>query len=552
MSEVKRRYYALVFLLLLALTTALKPGFEALDWRVFAALDGRRPPWPAEFHLVDVPWDLNPAGIEAFRLDLTRVLQALAALDTPPRAVVLDLAISALPLGLTDDLASALDWLRGRGTPVFAGVDLRHPVTGEPDAAYLERHAKTQVYDRIRGFGHNEYKVVGRAVWYEPCIVLRGGDPQAPICEGALAVTVAETLVGRPYDRQPDQRPVVVNLQGAHAPASHRWVVDAAAGGALGHPDAADELAAAQALAHKVVVVGNLQHDRIGMLGDRPGTEVVALTVADQIARDASVAPLRLLTHAGWLLGFTALFSVAGVLCFSALRRRVPALRLNLSAAWALAVLAMLGALVLVVVGLRLVADLVYPQVSFVALATVYAVSLSAHRARMKLRARAMQEDVSGGTPGGAVEDYDVFISYSRTPKENAAWVAANLAEPLARAQVDGRPLRVFFDQTSIRVGTSWYFKLAEAIQGSRCFVAVYTDEYFHKDFCRFEMGKAAVRLVRDRQFAVVPIVRGEVKVPAAFEHIQTLPAGDAARMVAQILAQLPPQAPQDGASGPQ
>ncbi|MCW5665245.1 MAG: toll/interleukin-1 receptor domain-containing protein [Piscinibacter sp.] len=544
MPEVKRRYYALVFLLLLALTAALKPSFEALDWRLFAALDGRRPPWPAEFHLVDVPWDLNPAGIETFRHDLTRALQALAALDTPPRAVVLDLSISALPLGLTADLETALDKLRERGTPVFAGVDLRHPVTGEPDAAYLQRHAKTQVYDRLVGFGHTEYKVVGRAVWYEPCIVLRGGDPgAAPPCEGALAVSVAESLVKRPHERKAGQRPIVVNLQGERAPAEKRWVVDEAAGGTLRHPVSAAGPAASQALRHTVVVVGNLQHDRIGMLGDRPGTEVVALTVADQIV---PVAPLRLLTHWSALLAFTAFFSLAGVLCFSTLRRRVPALRLNLSAAWALAVLAMLAALVLVVVGLRHVADLVYPQVSFVALATFYAVSLSAHRAHMRLRARAMQEDVTGGTTGGAVEAYDVFISYSRTPQENAAWVAANLAEPLARRQVDGRPLRVFFDQTSIRVGTSWYFKLAEAIQGSRCFVAVYTDEYFRKDFCRFEMGKAAVRLVRDGQFVVVPIVRGEVKVPAAFEHIQTLPAGDPARMVEQIVAQLPRPSPQD------
>lgn len=544
MPEVKRRYYALVFLLLLALTAALKPSFDALDWRVFAALDGRRPPWPAEFHLVDVPWDLNPAGTETFRQHVTRALEALAALETPPRAVVLDLSISALPLGLTADLETALDKLRGRGTPVFAGVDLRHPVTGEPDAAYLQRHAKTQVYDRLEGYGHNEYKVVGRAVWYEPCIALRGAVPDGPLCAPALAVSVAETLVRRPYDRSADQRPIVVNLQGERAPAAQRWIVDTAGGGALRHPEAAAGPAAPQALAHAVVVVGNLQHDRIGLLGDRPGTEVVALTVADQIARDPSGAPLRLLTHWGALLGFTALFSAAGVLCFSALRRRVPALRLNLSAAWALAVLAMLAALVLVVVGLRLWFATVYPQVGFVALATFYAVSLSAHRARMRLRARAMQEDVTGGTAGGAVEAYDVFISYSRTPQENAAWVAANLAEPLARVQVDGRPLRVFFDQTSIRVGTSWYFKLAEAIQGSRCFVAVYTDEYFRKDFCRFEMGKAAVRLVRDRQFVVVPIVRGEVKVPAAFEHIQTLPAGDPARMVEQIVAQLPRPAP--------
>ena len=158
----------------------------------------------------------------------------------------------------------------------------------------------------------------------------------------------------------------------------------------------------------------------------------------------------------------------------------------------------------------------------------------------MSLRERALQEDVSTGAQAPLADVYDIFLSYSRTPKENAAWVAENLYVPLSKQLIDGRPLRVFFDQTSIRVGSAWYFKLAESIQGSRCFVAVYSDEYFQKDFCKFEMGKAAVRLIKDRHFAVVPIMRGDVKVPPAFEHIQSLPATTPAEMVAQIVAALP------------
>jgi hypothetical protein len=546
MHEVKRRYYALVFVLLLGLTTTVENSFERFDWKVFGWLNTQQTAWPDEFHLVDVSWDRNPATTESFRRDLARTLRALAELPTPPQLVVLDVSISSLPLAL-DELGMALDALKARNTRVLAAVAVLDDMTAEPTADYLNRHAREQVYDRLPdlGYGHTEFHTTGGVVWYLPCLALSAPDTAvADRCVPALAVKAAELVKRRDADRSPTQPPIVVPL-GDPPPATRRWTLDAASarlvGTAQGERVHAD---AGAALAHGVVIVGNLQHDRIGLLGGRPGTELVGWMLADQLSPPRTATRLQLLTERGWLVGFTAAFSLLGVLGFSTLRRRVPVLRLNLVACWLLSLALVLALLAVVVVGLRVALAAVYPQVSFAALASVFAVSLTAHRSRMKLRARAMQEDVSAGAAGGTQEVYDVFISYSRTPRENAAWVAENLFGPLSRAQIDGRPLRIFFDQTSIRVGTAWYFKLAEAIQASRCFVAVYSDEYFQKDFCKFEMGKAAVRLIKDRQFAVVPIVRGEPRIPPAFDHIQALPAGEPAQMVAQIIAALPPPPP--------
>jgi hypothetical protein len=541
MLEVKRRYHALVFMLLLALTGVLMEPLEGLDWKVFNVLNTQRASWPQNFEVLDVAWDNDPATTEAFRHDIARALRTLAALPTPPEAVVLDVSISSLPLGL-DELGAALDELIARQTQVFAAVALYKSIDGELDPDFMRFHARRQIYDRLSGkYGHTELNVKGRAVWFLPCLPLDAARPRAGgSCVPALAVSVAESLGRRNYDRSPEQRPVVVDMGTGEDLAEHRWMLQRDSGAIVRHGTPTGGSAqVGNALAHKLVIIGNLEYDRVGLLGDRAGTEVLGWTLADQIA-PAGAARLKMLTHPAWLLSLTAIFTVLALSTFSTLRRRVAALRLNLVAVWAVSLVLVLALLALVVVGLRVALGAVYPQVTFVALAVLYAVSLTAHRVRMDLRERAMQEDVSTGTQAAPTDAYDVFLSYSRTPKENAAWVVENLYGSLSKQVVDGRPLRVFFDQTSIRVGTAWYFRLAESIQGSRCFVAVYSDEYFQKDFCKFEMGKAAVRLIKDRHFAVVPIVRGEVRVPAAFEHIQSIAATTPAEMVAQIVAALP------------
>ena len=118
--------------------------------------------------------------------------------------------------------------------------------------------------------------------------------------------------------------------------------------------------------------------------------------------------------------------------------------------------------------------------------------------------------------------EYDVFISYARTP-ENLAWVKANIYERLLKEQkADGSPLRIFFDQQSIEPGEDWFTKLALAIEGSRFFLPVYTSDYFTRRFCQFEIQRAAPRHVKLGDF-IIAIAREDAHIPKQYDHIQYL-----------------------------
>ena len=123
----------------------------------------------------------------------------------------------------------------------------------------------------------------------------------------------------------------------------------------------------------------------------------------------------------------------------------------------------------------------------------------------------------------------------------NMTWVDREIVAPLEAAELDGRRLRVFIDRQSLRVGTWWYFDLAEKIESSHCMVAVYSSDYFRKNFCTFELGKAVVRDIaaRGRGFAILPVMRGSVQVPPAFSHLQFMAAGSPEVLVREVLDKL-------------
>jgi len=537
MLAVRLRYYTLVFLLLLALTAVLKQSLEGLDWRVLRTLHSQQVDWPAIFHLVDVKWYRNPATTEDFRRELGRSLRALAL--AKPARVVVDVSISSLPLAL-GELAEDIEALKSAGTQVYAAVVVLDPLTGEVKPDYINFHAQDAVYNRLAGYGHTELHVVVGTVWYRPCLPGAVGTSAEGVCVPSLPLSVARDQPGNDQQRRDDQ-PVVVSIGAASLLAGHVWRLDPTSGKFLRDEAMADRTAdALTAFQGGVVIVGNLAYDRIG---GRPGPELVGWALAGQLSATGQ-RTLKLLVQPGWLEGFVFGFSALAVWAFSTLPRKVPQLRLNILAVWGLSLALVLLLLVLTVLALRFTLDTVYPQVTMVALAVLYSVSLAAHRKRMQLRTRAIQEDVSGGAAEAVPEDFDVFISYSRTPKENAAWVRESLYAPLTKAKIDNRPLRVFFDETSIRVGVRWYYSLAVNIQASRCFVAVYTADYLRKDFCNFELNKAAARHVKDTDFTIVQILREPVALPVATDHIQATPAGTPDEMVAKILqALMNPQA---------
>jgi hypothetical protein len=86
---------------------------------------------------------------------------------------------------------------------------------------------------------------------------------------------------------------------------------------------------------------------------------------------------------------------------------------------------------------------------------------------------------------------YDVFISYAR---EDIDWVRPQLYEPLCRTRLpDGRRPRIFFDLSAegIAVGQNFMDAILQAIKESPRVVPVYSVNYFRKEMCLYELGKA-------------------------------------------------------------
>ena len=120
----------------------------------------------------------------------------------------------------------------------------------------------------------------------------------------------------------------------------------------------------------------------------------------------------------------------------------------------------------------------------------------------------------------------------------------------------NGKKLSVFFDTSSIRTGTAWQSKLALAIDGSRFVVPVYSDVYFTKPYCRFEIMRAHRKwvLAGEDSRSVLPIMRGHPKILPAVDDIQALSIDDhpdiVQQNVAEIVARLSRQA-EEKASAP-
>jgi hypothetical protein len=88
--------------------------------------------------------------------------------------------------------------------------------------------------------------------------------------------------------------------------------------------------------------------------------------------------------------------------------------------------------------------------------------------------------------------EYDVFLSYARS---DVGWVRENMYAPLlaCRRLSDGSPPRVFLDcgDEGIAQGAGFLKSIAEALDSSRKIVLLYSEAYFTRKMCRWEMSLA-------------------------------------------------------------
>lgn len=120
--------------------------------------------------------------------------------------------------------------------------------------------------------------------------------------------------------------------------------------------------------------------------------------------------------------------------------------------------------------------------------------------------------------------DVDIFISYSHAP-ENAVWVEREIVEPLRSMKLpDGRPLRLFFDKSSITVGDDWFGRINLSILGSRCFLCIWSDDYLERDYCLWELNYAFPRAAR-RDFLFLPVANLSGGAQPGPDYVQYLQA---------------------------
>lgn len=124
-----------------------------------------------------------------------------------------------------------------------------------------------------------------------------------------------------------------------------------------------------------------------------------------------------------------------------------------------------------------------------------------------------------------AADQWDVFISYAREDYIQAKDLHDALLECVTAA---GATPRVYLDvsRTGTPVGADWQSFLEEALRGTGHVVALYSQTYFDKDVCQWELHEAyKLRLTEDGRF--VPLLidpEAAKKVPYVVNRINYIP----------------------------
>ncbi len=549
-----------VYVALLGVATfVLAPVWHEWDWSVFQSLSNlHAPAFAGNVSVVDLA-DYDQRAPARDRQTIAQFLDGLRAHGQRPAAVLLDLYFESVcatpdtqacrPDAATAALTKSLD-AAAAAAPKIAVYATENPVAtqgaGQIDAASLGALDRDNVYDHLAA-GHTILQLAAAdGVFYQRCYRLPQTDSKGNVAGTqdlwALPYRAVKDVAGEPRaacDRSgatQTMEAVRLGAQAAFAQSVQRVTR------AQPFPAGAD-------FNGKYVIVATLEKD-LGPLhrgaAPRSNPELLAWALSDLLERKNADSGYFQPLPANELLallvaGFAALTLVAFIAVFQGLRRlQLRALRSSLP--WIAAGAA--GAFALAAFGAfeawMLVARQIQPQVSLVAMSVLFAAGLCGERGREILFEQSRAIDA----PPEESNDYDVFISYAH---DEFSWVYENVFVPLKDARsADGRKLEIFFDTSSIRVGSAWQDKISLAIDGSRFVVPVYSETYFQRPYCRFEIKRAHRKWITagEGSRCVLPIMRGKPVILATVDDIQAASIDDRPGLVAEILAGLEPKPP--------
>lgn len=502
--------------------------WQMADHWVFRALHVRGTPVPGDsIRLIDIeyPDDARRGQQVGYRRIVESALRQLAEMPSPPRTVLLDIWISNNPEG-AEAVAAGIAALRAKGTRVYAAVepkDRHGRLTGD----FMKAHNEAIYSSALDGYGHTQLDYGFGVLKYERELALPGALGETHL----TALPVRAALDPERSEALPPALIVPLGEDSAFKPYTHRL---AGAGSRLEPPLPPD---AAPAYA----IVGSLAEDSDNLL-KRPGPLLLAWALSDLTAGRASLAR-EPLNHPAALAGLAALGALcswgAFQLAFHGARRRVTPPRWH-----ALAAITSVGAFFASVAALLSIGSIVLfagrvVPVAFPITCAALAAGFAWLGARDWIADERIRRDLSE-RPEAPATHYDVFVSYAHDPADNKAWVRKEIVEPLAALRhADGSPYRVFFDDSSIKVGKRWKAEIELALLGARCFVPVYSERYFERPYCREEI-EIADQLRVEGRLRMYPVARTVENIPELYlRKVQYLDARNNPGFIETLIAEV-------------
>ena len=537
--------------LLGAATFWLAPVWHEWDWSVFQSLSNLRAPAFASSVAVVNLDDYDEAAPARDRQTIAQLIDGLRVHGQRPKAVLLDLFFNRVcpstdrvcrPDAATAALTKSLDDAAAARIRVYATKNpLGQQSAGRIDPAFLNMLDHDNVYDHLSA-GHTILQLAASdGVFYQRCY-------RIPQTDSSGNTSGMQDLWALPYrvipDVAGDALPSCETSQATQTMEAVRLGAPADFWRSVTHATLKQPLPPGD-FTNKYVVVATLDKD-LGPLSHRPtasrsNPELLTWALSDLIESNNREAGYFVPIPQNdmlvlFVVVFTGITVVAFVAVFQGLRRlRLQALRSYLP--WVAAAAAAAFALVLfgAFEGWMLFAKQIQPQVSLVALSVFFAGGLCGERGREILFEQSRTIDA----PPEESNDYDVFVSYAH---EEFSWVYENVFVPLKDARTaDGRKLEIFFDTSSIRVGAGWQDKISLAIDGSRFIVPVYSETYFKRPYCRFEIKRAHRKWIvaGEGSRCVLPVMRGKPAILATVDDIQAVSLDDRPGLVAEIIAEI-------------
>lgn len=515
------------------------------DWTAFRLLSSRAaaPEFSSQVDIINVVRDSR--DYPSFRSRIAAFLNGLVKNEQVPNAVILDVEFDpcrAQPScgqsweTARDALVASIRKAVRNGAesfPVYAAAEFKTNPQNDTVTGPLDDQ-DPQIYRALSGAAHTIFTAVegSDGLFYRRCYTDVPFDDESGQPVGTQSVWSMVDRVLPSFQSTPcDTSHIPVRL-GPKFPAKSAPVYTLTAERPF--PSDVD-------FGKHYLIVASLESD-LGN-GVRSGPELLGWALSNQLemgSANAANAPYITQPQNAMLLLIAPAFSAFAVLSFMALfyqlkrarlrglRRHLPWLSAGLAGAIGLGIFAAFEMLMYR-------AHQIYPQVSLISLGIVVASGLSG------LRGFQILSDESNTVDPSPQEtyDYDVFISYAH---EEGAWVFKHVYTPFHDARLPtGKKLSVFYDTTSIRSGTAWQTKLSLAIDASRFIVPIYSELYFTKPYCRFEIRRAHRKWLREGEHSrcVLPIMRDHPEIDATVDDIQALSIDDHPDLVQQVLTEI-------------